>query len=259
MVISNHKSLFILLLSYVIIALKRGYLYMSQCSDKKSVVLLSGGLDSTVALKKSVDISNVVLALTFDYGQRAASKEAAAAAKMSARYNVEHRLIELPWLKEITKTALVCTDEKIPELSKNELDGAGGKTTESAKNVWVPNRNGAFINIAASFAEALGAELIIAGFNMEEAATFPDNSPEFIEAINSSLGYSTLSKVKLVSPTSSLNKKEIVRLGMEIDAPLELIWSCYEGGDKMCGYCESCMRLKRALEDAGSDLLDRLF
>ncbi len=232
---------------------------MPQKGTVKSIVLLSGGLDSTVALKKSVDTSDVVLCLTFDYGQRAALKEAKAATEMSALYGIRHELIALPWLKEITKTALVCKDEKIPELSADELDGAGGKTTESAKSVWVPNRNGVFINIAASFCEALGAELIITGFNMEEAATFPDNSPEFIEAINSSLGYSTLSKVKLLSPTSSLNKEEIVRLAMEINAPLELLWSCYEGGDKMCGSCESCMRLKRALEDAGSGLLDRLF
>lgn len=232
---------------------------MPQKGTVKSIVLLSGGLDSTVALKKSVDTSDVVLCLTFDYGQRAALKEANAAAEMSSLYGIKHELIELPWLKEITKTALVCKDEKIPELSADELDGAGGKTTESAKSVWVPNRNGVFINIAASFCEALGAELIITGFNMEEAATFPDNSPEFIEAINSSLGYSTLSKVKLLSPTSSLNKEEIVRLAMKINAPLELLWSCYEGGDKMCGSCESCMRLKRALEDAGIDLLDRLF
>ena len=228
-------------------------------SGKKSVVLLSGGLDSTVAFKKSVDISDVVLALTFDYGQRAAVKEAAAAAKMSALYDVEHRLIDLPWLKEITKTALVCTDKKIPELSTDELDGAEGKTEESARGVWVPNRNGVFINIAASFCEALGAELIITGFNIEEAATFPDNSPEFIEAINSSLSYSTLNKVKLLSPTALLNKKEIVKLGMKIDAPLEFLWSCYKGGERMCGVCESCMRLKRALEDAGSDLIDKLF
>ncbi len=232
---------------------------MPQKGTVKSIVLLSGGLDSTVALKKSVDTSDVVLCLTFDYGQRAAARETAAAARMSARYNVEHKLIELPWLKEITKTALVCIDEEIPELSTDELDGAGGKTKESAKIVWVPNRNGVFINIAASFCEALGAELIITGFNMEEAATFPDNSPEFIEAINSSLGYSTLNRVKLLSPTSSLNKEEIVRLGMEIGAPLELLWSCYEGGEKMCGACESCMRLKRALKEADCDLLNRLF
>ena len=225
----------------------------------KSIVLLSGGLDSAVAFKKSVDTSDVVLCLTFDYGQRAAAKETKAAAEMSSLYGVRHELIKLPWLKEICQTALVCSDKQIPELSTDELDGTGGKTEQSAKSVWVPNRNGIFINIAASYCEALHADNIVTGFNIEEAATFPDNSPEFIEAINSSLSYSTLDKVKLLSPTASLNKKEIVKLGMEINAPLELLWSCYKGGEKMCGACESCMRLKRALQDAGSDILNRLF
>ncbi len=232
---------------------------MPQKNISKRIVLLSGGLDSVVAFKKSVDIGDVVLCLTFDYGQQAAKKEAAAAAKISSLYDVKHRLIELPWLKEITKTALVCTDKKIPKLSTDELDGAGGKTEQSAKSVWVPNRNGVFINIAASFCETLEAGFIIAGFNIEEAATFPDNSPEFIKAINSSLSYSTLNKIKLLSPTALLNKKEIVKLGMEIDAPLELLWSCYKGGEKMCGTCESCMRLNRALKEADCDLLNRLF
>lgn len=232
---------------------------MPQKNICKSIVLLSGGLDSTVAFKKAIDMGEVALTLTFDYGQRAAAREAEAAAKMSARFNVEHRLIDLPWLKEITKTALVCKNEKIPELSADELDGAGGKTTESAKSVWVPNRNGVFINIAAAYAESLGADIIVTGFNIEEAATFPDNSPEFIAATNGALSFSTLNKVQLISPTSSLNKTEIVALGQDIDAPLDLLWSCYRGGEQMCGACESCMRLKRALEDRGSDLLDRLF
>ena len=232
---------------------------MPQKSIHKSIVLLSGGLDSAVAFKKSVDTGDVVLCLTFDYGQRAADKEAKAAAEMSSLYGVRHELIKLPWLKEICQTALVCSDKQIPELSTDELDGARGKTEASAKSVWVPNRNGVFINIAASYCETLHADNIVTGFNIEEAATFPDNSPEFIEAINSSLNYSTLNKVKLLSPTAPLNKKEIVNLGMEINAPLELLWSCYKGGERMCGVCESCMRLKRALEDAGSDLIDKLF
>ncbi len=77
-------------------------------SDKKSIILLSGGLDSAVAFKKTVDTSDVILCLTFDYGQRAANREAKAAAAMSSLYDVRHELIKLPWLKEICKTALVC-------------------------------------------------------------------------------------------------------------------------------------------------------
>ena len=228
-------------------------------SGEKCIVLLSGGLDSTVAFKRSLDTMDVVLCLTFDYGQRAAAKEASAAAEMAARYDTAHRFIELPWLRDITATALVSRAEELPRLKEEELDGAGGKSADSARKVWVPNRNGVFINIAASFCDALGAGIIVTGFNREEAATFPDNSPEFIESINSSLAYSTMIKARVVSPTASLDKEEIVRLGIEIDAPLELLWSCYEGGPEMCGTCESCMRLKRALQENASGLMERLF
>jgi len=232
---------------------------MPHRSIRKSIVLLSGGLDSTVAFKKALDETEVILAITFDYGQRAAERERTSASAICSRYDIKHEVLELSWLAAITRTALVDREQSLPELGPAQLDGAGGKTKESARSVWVPNRNGVFINIAAAYAESLDADIIVTGFNIEEAATFPDNSPEFIAATNAALSFSTLNKVKLISPTSSLNKSEIVALGMEIDAPLDLLWSCYEGEEKMCGACESCMRLKRALEDRGSDLLDRLF
>ncbi|MDT8317731.1 MAG: 7-cyano-7-deazaguanine synthase QueC [bacterium] len=232
---------------------------MPHRSIRKSIVLLSGGLDSTVAFKKALDETEVVLAITFDYGQRAAEREFSSASDICGRYGIRHEMLELSWLAGITTTALVNRDKSLPELEPAELDGEGGTTYESARKVWVPNRNGVFINIAAAYAESLDADIIVTGFNMEEAATFPDNSPEFIGAINAALNFSTLNKVQLISPTSGLNKTEIVALGMDIDAPLDLLWSCYEGGEKMCGSCESCMRLKRALEDGGGDLLERLF
>lgn len=232
---------------------------MTVYSDKKSVILLSGGLDSTVAFKKAVDTTTVELALTFDYGQRAAKREIAAAQVMAALHYVSHSVIELPWLRGITKTALVDKKSNLPKLGADDLDGETGKTDASARAVWVPNRNGVFINIAAAYCESLEAGLIFTGFNKEEAATFPDNSPEFIDAVNGSLSYSTLNKPEVVSPTSRLDKSEIVLLGLEIDAPLEHLWSCYEGGAVMCGACESCLRLRRALDAAGINLAERLF
>ena len=232
---------------------------MTVYSDKKSVVLLSGGLDSTVAFKKAFDVSRVVLVLTFDYGQRAAAKEIEAAASIARLYDVRHEVVKLSWLAEITDTAMVNRGQTLPKLSRTEIETGGEKTACSAKSVWVPNRNGVFINIAAAYCESLGAEIIITGFNAEEAATFPDNSPQFIDAVNSSLSYSILSEVEVISPTSSLDKAGIVRLGLDIDAPLDRLWSCYEGGEKMCGICEACVRLKRALEGTGSDFLDILF
>lgn len=216
----------------------------------KSIVLLSGGLDSALSLVLALKNTEVVLCLTFNYGQRSAQKEAESAAALAAHYNVSHRLVELDFLKNITKTALVAADTDIPEPEQGDLDDYV-KSKASAETVWVPNRNGVFVNIAAAFAEAFGCEIIVAGFNREEAVTFPDNSAEYVSAANGALSYSTLSKVKLVSYTQPLDKIEIVKLGMRHGLPFQHIWSCYRGSDKMCGRCESCGRFRRAAKAAG--------
>lgn len=215
----------------------------------KSIVLLSGGLDSVVCLKKARDETSVELALTFDYGQKAVFREVGCSKEVCRKFRVPHRSVKLDWLKRITKTALVNRKRKIPEPEQGDLDK--NPAADTVRDVWVPNRNGVFLNIAASFAEALGCELIIAGFNAEEAATFPDNSPQFVDSVNRSLQQSTLSHPKVISYTQDLSKKEIVELGIMIEAPLELIWSCYRGGKRMCGKCESCLRTKRAFKASG--------
>jgi 7-cyano-7-deazaguanine synthase len=104
-----------------------------------------------------------------------------------------------------------------------------------------------FIEIAAAHAESLGATRLITGFNREEAVTFPDNSPEYVSAVNRALSFSTANGVCVVSFTGDLEKKEIVALGRRLDAPLRHIWPCYEGGRRWCGECESCLRSLRAL------------
>ncbi len=216
---------------------------------RKAVVLLSGGLDSVVSLKKALDEGEIALSLTFDYCQRSAAKEIEAARKICRRYNLPHRILGLPWLGEIGKGALVDLKEELPRLQAEELDGAWAQ--ETAKKVWISNRNGVFIEIAAAFAESLGADSVITGFNAEEGETFPDNTEEYCKAISQALEYSTSNHVRVFSYTQHLTKKQIVELGMQIQAPLDLIWSCYEGQEKMCGLCESCQRAKRAFTQAG--------
>ena len=112
----------------------------------------------------------------------------------------------------------------------------------SAKAVWVPNRNGAFIEIGAAHAESIGANRLITGFNREEAETFPDNSKQYMKAINQALFFSTANHVRVISGTAHLDKKQIVRLGKKLQVPLEHIWPCYEGGPSWCRQCESCLR-----------------
>ncbi len=219
----------------------------------RSVVLLSAGLDSTISLAWAARETKVVLALTFDYGQRAACREVERAARIAAYYGIPHRFLPLRFLGDITFTSLVNREENVPALEEADLDQVEGAARESALRVWVPNRNGLFINVAACFAEAMGAGLVITGFNREEAATFPDNSSNYVEAANMALSYSTMNGVKVFSPTQELDKPAIFRLGVELGAPLDLIWSCYHGGESMCGSCESCRRLGRARREAGTE------
>ena len=137
---------------------------------------------------------------------------------------------------------------KVPiELDINE------KTDASMKQVWVPNRNAVFLSIAASFAESFAADTILAGFNAEEASTFPDNSVPFMEAISKAFSFSTLNKVKVDSFTKSWDKEEIFRQALELELPLQFVWSCYEGGDFRCGKCESCKRSERGLKVHGQE------
>jgi 7-cyano-7-deazaguanine synthase len=156
----------------------------------------------------------------------------------------------LPWLAELTQTSLVNREKRIPKINSSDLDNLE-VTSASADSVWVPNRNGLFINIAAVFADRLKAQVILTGFNQEEAATFPDNSKEFAEAITKSLFFSTQVQSRVESFTQTMTKEGIVREALKRDFPLEIVWSCYEGGEKMCGICESCLRSKRAYEKAG--------
>jgi 7-cyano-7-deazaguanine synthase len=204
----------------------------------KGVAILSGGLDSTVSLAAATRKMDVVLALTFDYGQRAARREREASAKIARHYRIPHRVVAIWWLAGLTRTALVNRSAKLPRHEMSE---------RSARAVWVPNRNGVFIEIAAAHAESLGAKRLITGFNREEAATFPDNSKAYVSAVNRALSFSTANGVRVVSFTGALDKKEIVKLGRRLGAPLDQIWPCYEGGRTWCRACESCLRSLRAL------------
>lgn len=212
----------------------------------KSIILLSGGLDSLVSLGVAKDEYNVELALTFDYGQKSVQQEIEASEKICNYYKIKHKVITLDWLKEITQTALV-GDKDIPKTTETDLS-SDEFVNNSAISVWVPNRNGAFLNIAASFADSFGYDYIIFGANKEEGTTFPDNTQDFIDRLNASFEYSTQKKPKAYAPLINFCKDDIVRVAIEKSIPLELTRSCYSNKDKHCGMCESCVRLKRALE-----------
>lgn len=216
----------------------------------KSVVLLSGGLDSATNLFQAHQVTKVVLALTFNYGQRAAHKEIASAQKLAKGLGVSHRVIEIPWVKDFGQSSLIDSSKKIPQGSQVAIDDHG-QSLKTASSVWVPNRNGILLNIAAGFAESLGAEQVIPGFNIEEAQTFPDNTQEFLDAMTKSLSFSTANGVKAQCYTTGLNKIEMVALAQKLQLPFQDLWPCYFDLESWCGQCESCLRFKRALDRNG--------
>jgi len=217
----------------------------------KAIILLSGGLDSVVSLASVVKELSVELAIIFDYGQKSFEKEFVASKKIADFYGVKLECIRLDFLKNITNTALV-SDANVQDVSIENLNDSN-VTVNSMKNVWVPNRNALFINIAASYADSFGYDFVVIGANKEEASTFSDNSPQFIDAINHTLEFSTNYDVKVLAPLIDFNKNEIVQKALELSVPLNYINSCYDGGLKHCGKCESCNRLKRALLNLNCD------
>ena len=221
----------------------------------QSLVLLSSGLDSTVNLymeRAFHSPSRVSLALTFDYGQKAAQKEVACAKKICEALQVQHKTLSLDFFKEPDlnqNCSLLNPEKKVPQLKKrqNLEDFVQDKSTRS---VWVPNRNGLFIALAAAYAESLKINRILVGFNAEEAGLFPDNSVAFLKATNRSLVFSTANGVQVVSHTLEKNKKDILHLAKKLGVNLNWLWPCYLGEEKWCGQCESCKRFREAEREA---------
>jgi len=219
---------------------------------KKAIVVLSGGLDSCVAASDAKLKGYSLHCLFFNYGQIALENEKNAAKEISIFLNAEFDVVNLEWMKNL-KSGL--TAGNIPKAKFSDLDD-WKKATHSASLVWVPARNLVFCSVAASFAESVGAETIFTGFDKEEAETFPDNSKNFVENFNKLLNFAVFSQKKkpfLVAPLIDMNKNDIVMYGNKINAPMHLSWSCYNSSNNKshCGECESCLRRKRAFQQAG--------
>ena len=212
---------------------------------KKAISVLSGGLDCCVATSV-FDKDYEIHAITFNYGQKAFNRELQASKEICEKMGWSHEVIDLNWLAKISKSSLNTSDE-IPEVTQKDLDDFE-KSSETASSVWVPARNTVFTSIALSYAESIGAEIIITGWNNEEGATFPDNTKEYLNKFNELIDVGSPDKIRIEAPAIDLNKEELIKLGVEVGAPMELSYSCYKGGKNHCGVCESCMRRKRAFE-----------
>lgn len=207
---------------------------------KKTVVSLSGGLDSCVALKYAVDRSQSVLAVSFKYGSNHQEMENAAACKICNILGVKHVDINLDFIKTYFKSSLL--NGAIPD---------GHYEDEIMRSTVVPFRNGIMLSILAGIADSYGFDEIMLANHSGDHFIYPDCRPEFISSISDSIFYGTDGRVSVVAPFVNLTKSDIVKLGVKIGAPLELTYSCYKGCDRHCGKCGTCIERKEAFEHAG--------
>jgi 7-cyano-7-deazaguanine synthase len=200
---------------------------------KKAIVLLSGGLDSTTTLYYALNKGYDCRALIFDYGQRHKRElRSAVAVAKCAKIPYQIIKIKLPW----QGSSLLDKKMKVPNR----------KSFKGIPSTYVPARNTIFLSFALSYAEAVGAEAIFIGANAIDFSGYPDCRPDFYAAFRKVIEKGTKAKkIKVITPLINLTKKEIVRLGRKLKAPLEITWSCYRGGKEPCGVCDSC-RLRQA-------------
>ena len=228
----------------------------------KALVLASGGVDSSTALAMAVEKygKNNVYALSISYGQKH-DKEIEAANKIAEYYGVEQRFLDLSLIfKDSASSLLKDSGIDIPKGSYAEQqvdptkDNISGSDPENDLiSTYVPFRNGLFLASAASIAQSLGCGIIIYGAHADDAAgaAYPDCTPEFNEAMNKSIYEGTGHEVHIEAPFVNKTKADIVKLGLELKVPYEYTWSCYEGGDRPCGVCATCIDRAKAFAENG--------
>lgn len=210
----------------------------------KSVVLVSGGLDSTVTAAIAVENGPSAF-LHVNYGQRTEKRELASFNAIADRYRVEKRLVaDISYLKEIGGSAL--TDNRI-EVPTTGLDSKEIPVT------YVPFRNAHLLSIAVSWAEVIGAKEVYIGAVEEDSSGYPDCREGFFRSFEETarLGTRPASGIKIVTPLIHMRKAAIVRKGVELKAPLDLTWSCYRDESLACGECDSCRLRLRGFNEAG--------
>lgn len=212
----------------------------------KAVVLISGGLDSAVALYLAVKKGFVCHCLSFNYGQRH-KKEITCAGRLasSAKCGLIIVKLDLPW----KGSSLIDKNMDIP------VDRSFGEIGKGIPSTYVPARNTIFLSMAASFAEGIGANSIFIGAHLEDSSGYPDCRPEYLKAFNKIIRLGTKrgseDRLNLRFPLIRKTKSQIIKLGASLGVPFAATWSCYMGGGTPCGRCDSCMLRAKGFREAG--------
>ncbi|MDW7673873.1 MAG: 7-cyano-7-deazaguanine synthase QueC [Bacillota bacterium] len=215
-------------------------------TQRKAVVSLSGGLDSTTNMAIAHDKGYAIYPITFSYGQRH-NIELECARKVAQHYGVaqRHKIVDISFLQEIGGSSLTDLSQEVPV----------GEPTEGIPSTYVPHRNLIFTSLAAAYAEVVGASLIYLGVNALDYSGYPDCRPEFIASLEETINLSSKKyvelgeKIQVATPLLHWTKAEIIKEGMRLNTPYHLSISCYLGTN--CGECDSCRLRLKGFSEAG--------
>jgi len=222
--------------------------------SRQAVVLLSGGLDSTVTsyiARKDIGKTGKLYAITFEYGQRHA-KEIDLAIDTAGTLGVtEHKIFSIE-LADLVQSSLVIegtTGESLQQVPTGPVAGI--------PSTWVPQRNSIFLALAFAYAEMMSADLVYTGFNVKDYSGYPDCRPEFVEKIQQALNLASKQFVEtgkgigIACPVMHKTKAEIIQIGLNLGVDFGRTWSCYQGLEKACGVCPSCRIRLAAFREVG--------
>ena len=207
---------------------------------KDSVIIVSGGMDSTTLLYDRRD--EIALAISFDYGSNHNAREIPYAKMHCKRLGIEHITIPLDFMHKYFRSSLLEGADAIPE---------GHYAAENMKSTVVPFRNGIMLAVAAGVAESRNLTKLLIANHGGDHTIYPDCRPEFISAMDSATNAGTYVGVRVVAPYTNITKGDIARIGKKLGIDYAETWSCYKGGEKHCGKCGTCVERKEALAYAG--------
>lgn len=208
----------------------------------KTLVLLSGGMDSTTALYWAQREHEVVGAISFDYGSKHNFKEITLAVWHCLQLGIPQDTVELPFINDLFASDLLKSGGAIPE---------GHYADENMKRTVVPFRNGIMLAIACGIAETRGAEALVIAAHSGDHAIYPDCREPFMQAIADSMREGTYARIELLRPFIAMNKSGIAHLAVELGVDLGKTWSCYKGEDVHCGVCGTCVERRESFVRAG--------
>ena len=221
-------------------------------SRPKAVVCLSGGMDSTVcATLAARDYDS--FGLHFSYGQRTQARELKAAREVAKAVGLRELMeLETDLFRRIGGPALTDANIAVPDAVPGKPEDDSVRQGGEVPVTYVPFRNAHFLSAAVSWAEVLGAKTVFIGAVEQDSSGYPDCRPAYYKAFNELIRMGTKEgEIAVVTPLITMRKHEIVRLGVELSAPLHVSWSCYSGEVEACGVCESCDLRLRAFAAAG--------